>query len=165
MLEIEKIVGLQIGEMINPDFNEIATMLCQFHQIRKEGDQNLCHIDNNPRNYLYSEEKDQYFMIDFADCRMDYLEWDLTGFLLFWASMVNVRRFKDIVHEFLEGYLSKELFNDKRFADILKQNIKIFDLRRKKFNIREPLPNANAIENRLVLFNEMNSILKRKELK
>ncbi len=158
VLEIEYLDAIQIGEMKNPDFSHIAKLLHQFHLFKTDSDRVMCHIDNNPRNYLYDAKQERYYLIDFADSRMDYREWDLTGFLLFWAAMVQRERFKKIAFDFLNGYPALKLVEKQRFADILLENICLFDERRKRFNKLEPYPNPSFVENRsiiLAVFNEI----------
>ncbi|HNX00636.1 MAG TPA: phosphotransferase [Candidatus Cloacimonadota bacterium] len=164
ILEIELIDGVRIIDMDKPDFVAIAAMLDKFHQVQNIENKVLCHIDNNPRNYLYDRLHDKFLMIDFSDSRVDYPEWDVIGFLLFWASIVNRIRFKEIVKEFLTGYTISRLEDEKRFEYIYHQNIFIFDERRKKYNKQESLNNPDVIDNRKSILELYHRILHKEEM-
>ncbi len=128
------------------DFAPIARLHKRLHDQRREDGKALCHIDTNPRNYLY--DGGNWRMIDFADCAMDDPEVDAIHFLLFLASEYPSAGFIDAVRSYLRGFPEKYIRLDV-WNERLMEWIERFDERRRKFHSIEPSSNVKA--NRLWL--------------
>ncbi len=119
----------------NFDFALIARLHKRLHDQRREDGKALCHIDTNPRNYLY--DGNNWLMIDFADCAMDDPEVDAIHFLLFLASEYPETEFREVARSYLrgfpDGYLRLEIWNTR-----LKVWIERFDERRRTLHRIEP---------------------------
>lgn len=62
----------------------------------------LCHIDNQPGNLLWNGQR--YYLIDFADSRLDLPETDITHLLLFWTEEFGPEMFRSLAGEFVMAY-------------------------------------------------------------
>jgi tRNA A-37 threonylcarbamoyl transferase component Bud32 len=128
----------------------LALTIASFHAVTYLDGLCLCHIDNQPRNILHSPNG--YYLIDFADSRMDYPERDITHLLLFWAADMPSTLFKSSCTSFLKHYTKLVALTNDKWKQCLEKSITAFDTRRSLY--RKPggknAPEIQA-ENRLFL--------------
>lgn len=140
-LMLEYLEGQNIGEMDNPDFAEIAKIFLALHKLEYEGGKCICHLDNNPKNYLYSGGR--YFMIDFSEWEYGQPETDLIHFLLFWASIYDANTFNRAFRKLIDSYLIGGTINPLEWEIIIPEMITRFDRRRERFGKSESNPDVN----------------------
>jgi len=146
-LMLEYIDGISIVDMEQPDFIEIGKMIAQLHELENKDGKVICHIDNNPNNFLYSDSK--YFMLDFSEWKYDLPEKDLIHFLLFWASIYDKTRFAGSFEGIMQGYKSIGRINPLEWEMLIPEVIERFDSRRKYFGKQEK--NSDLKQNREIL--------------
>ena len=107
----------------------LAAAISAFHLATLSSDgQCLCHIDNQPKNILLSNN--EYCFIDFSDSRVDYPETDISHLLLFWAAEFEHQQFVDLSGSFITLYQRAIRLNSEQWQQSLLQSIARFDLRR-----------------------------------
>ncbi|MDP8267626.1 MAG: hypothetical protein P9L97_02745 [Candidatus Tenebribacter davisii] len=143
-LILEYIDGIPIIDLAQPNFEKITELMLKFHALESKGDKCLCHSDNNPKNYLYSNG--DYFMLDFSEWDYDYPESDIIHFLLFWASEYEYTKFKFVFEQVINTYRQKKIINPLEWQMILPEIIEKFDYRRKKFGKTKTHP--HILQNR-----------------
>ncbi|MCK4956206.1 MAG: phosphotransferase [Candidatus Cloacimonetes bacterium] len=148
-ITLQQIVGKTIFN-IQPDFQQVAQLFLQLHQFE---DKTLCMMDTNPNNIIFQQKENQYYLIDFSDWQYEHKEFDLIHFMLFWASIYNEKTFEQAARNFLDEYdkilkISRDIWKEK-----VLEIIDIFDERRRRFNRRINLPEADIEENRKFLLN------------
>lgn len=141
-LMLEYLEGENIGIMPQPDFGRIAELFLALHSIEQKKGKCICHCDNNPKNYLYSNGR--YYMIDFSEWEYDHPESDLIHFLLFWASIYAADRFSSAFRQLIGSYLRKGTINPMEWEMLIPEIIVRFDSRREKFGKSEPNPDVNT---------------------
>ncbi len=148
-LMLEYIDGIPIGELVQPDFSKIAEMYVILHSLEIKKGKCICHYDNNPKNYIFSDQK--YYMIDFSDWKYAPPETDLIHFLLFWASIYDKVKFKKAFRKLIDFYTKEGTINPVEWEFFIPEVIKRFDNRRKKFEKIEKNPdiliNRETIKN------------------
>ncbi len=121
------------------DFRPIARLHQKLHGLKQHDGLSLCHIDTNPRNYLY--DGNIWWMIDFEESQMSEPEEDAIHFLLFLASEYPSSMFRNAVRSYLsvfqEGYLRLD-----RWRSLFPVWIDRFDKRRKRYRDIEPSMDA-----------------------
>lgn len=147
MLVLEEIDGSRIGDLIYPDFSKLATLFFQLHSLERKNDHCICHIDNNPKNYLCDIKNHKYYMIDFSSWEFDYPETDLIHFLLFWASIFDHSTFTKAFEQFKNSYQACYAINPIQWEILLPDLIEKFDLRREKFGKYEYNPDTKKNRN------------------
>ncbi|MCF7858142.1 MAG: phosphotransferase [Candidatus Cloacimonetes bacterium] len=148
-LILEYIDGIPIFDMAEPDFVKITKLIMHFHSIEPQGNKCICHYDNNPRNFLFSNGK--YYILDFSEWIYDYPETDLIHFLLFCASEYNLSKFRKVFKQVTETYRSARMINPLEWELLIPEVIFRFDSRRKKFHKYKDNPDLS--ENRDFLKN------------
>ncbi len=148
-LMLEYIEGISIGDLAQPDFAHIAQIYAELHLLENKQGKRICHVDNNPKNYLFANNK--YYMLDFSDWDYKQPETDLIHFLLFWASIYNKVKFKLAFRQLMDGYMKKATINPLEWELLIPELIERFDGRRNKFGKRETNPdimiNRETIKN------------------
>jgi hypothetical protein len=132
-IEISRIFGNTYSGEKDLNFSEAGKLFSQLHSASKKGDMVICQLDTNPRNYLIEKDTGRYFMIDFSESAYQLPENDLFNFLLFWAAILRVEEFRSKNEDFLRGYGSWELLDEKRKETHFPIWIAEFDERRRKF--------------------------------
>jgi tRNA A-37 threonylcarbamoyl transferase component Bud32 len=143
-LILEYLDGQNIGELAEPDFARIAELFQRLHNLEQKDGRCICHRDSNPKNYLLADER--YFLIDFSEWEYDFPESDLIHFLLFWASILNRKKFELCFLSFLSSYKKSGYINPVQWEMLIPIKTSEFDSRRMKFGKIES--NADIIENR-----------------
>ena len=137
-LMLEYIDGTSIVDLLQPDFKCVAKIIATLHELENNAGKCICHIDNNPMNFILSKE--QYFMLDFSEWEYDLPEKDLIHFLLFWASIYDKNRFKETFRTTIDGYRNIRNINPLEWELLIPEVIERFDRRRRKFNKKEKNP-------------------------
>ena len=150
-LTIELIEGKTLGEIDNPDPRKLAHLFSKLHSL-EDKTRTICLVDTNPRNILIENDTDRYFFIDFSDWKVDYPESDLVNFLLFLASMQNIKKFQKFCKTFLKTYILYLPINHLLFSSLIPQKIVIFDQRRVKYGKIEKNLKSKQEINRKYLF-------------
>ena len=140
-LMLEHLEGQNIGEMESPDFGALAELLQALHKLEYDGGKCICHLDNNPKNYLFCGGR--YYMIDFSEWNYDHPESDLIHFLLFWASIYDAEAFRKAFRQLIDTYLNKGTINPLEWEMLIPEIIIRFDSRREKFGKSEPNPDVS----------------------
>ncbi|NQT65814.1 MAG: phosphotransferase [FCB group bacterium] len=148
-LILEYIDGIPIMDLEQPNFAKITELFINLHSLESKGSKSICHFDNNPKNYLFSNGK--YYMLDFSDWIYDYPETDLIHFLLFWASTYNFDKFKYAFEQVVNTYRSKRMINPLEWELMIPEIISRFDSRRREFGKKQNHPDIS--ENREMLKN------------
>jgi len=148
-LMLEYIEGIAIGNLAQPDFARIAQIYAELHLLENKQGKCICHVDNNPKNYLFADNK--YFMLDFSDWDYKQPETDLIHFLLFWASIHNKVKFKLAFRQLMDNYMKKATINPLEWELLIPELIERFDSRRNKFGKRET--NPDIMTNREIIKN------------
>jgi thiamine kinase-like enzyme len=111
----------------------------------------LCHIDNQPGNLLWNGQR--YYLIDFADSRLDLPETDITHLLLFWAEEFEPQRFRPLARNFLKAYrettgMRTHLWDQEVWNQCLEQSRRRFYERRLRYGKFKPkLPESQRLAN------------------
>ena len=137
-LMLEYIDGIPIGDLAQPDFACIAAIYAELHLLENIQGKCICHVDNNPKNYLFANNK--YYMLDFSDWDYKQPETDLIHFLLFWASIYNKVKFKLAFKQLIDSYMKKATINPLEWELLIPEVIERFDSRRNQFGKREINP-------------------------
>ncbi len=137
-LILQYIDGIPIGDLAEPDFAKIAEIYAALHKLENKNGKCICHVDNNPQNYLFCEGK--YFMIDFGEWEYDYPETDLIHFLLFWASIYSQAKFNIAFKKLMSAYLKKNTINPLEWEMLIPEMIAKFDNRRNRYGKLEVNP-------------------------
>ena len=114
----------------HPDL--MGTAIARFHQHSFDGNQALCHIDNQPRNILF--DGSGYWLVDFSDSRFEVPEYDLTHLFLFWVEEFPTPLMQNYVLSFLADYTELIQPRAQEWQASLAINIKRFAERRNRFN-------------------------------
>jgi len=149
-IKLQRIHGipyLDMPEGFNPDM--LAQTIAEFHLAALHNDKCLCHIDNQPRNILFSQNR--FYLIDFSDCRFDYPERDITHLLLFWAAEMPESSFIPMATGFIDTYRQLIPLSALRWQKCLLQSISAFDSRRLKYNKHGKNPIETQTANRNLL--------------
>ncbi len=115
----------------------------------------LCHIDNQPGNLLWNGQR--YYLIDFADSRLDLPETDITHLLLFWAEESEPQRFRSMARNFLTAYrettgMRTHLWDQEVWNQCLEQSRRRFYERRLRYGKFKPkLPESQRLANQELL--------------
>ena len=149
-IKIELIKGDTIINLQNPDFKMLAKLFYQLHTLE---DKTICLMDTNPKNFLYSIEKNRYFIIDFSDWQYADKEFDLIHFLLFWASLWRYERFYQVAKIFLTEYENYAVIKKSNWKTNVINVINIFDNRRQFHKKKEKTINNDTEKNREMLKN------------
>jgi Ser/Thr protein kinase RdoA (MazF antagonist) len=115
------------------DFRAVARLYARLHSQKKNGDMVLCQIDTNPQNIVYVNQSDRYYLVDFVDWRLEYAEYDLIHFLLFWAAVKTHDEYIQIEQELLKAYAACRYIDFERWKKLVPQVIKYFDERRQYY--------------------------------
>lgn len=146
--KIEGIPYLDVPELTDEMVIKLAKAISKLHSIARVDDIVLCHWDNQPRNILWSENKQKIFLLDFEDIRFAPPEADIAHLFLFWAEMMNASGFKQMTGLFLNNYKSLVSLSQARWKDELKKAKSRFDRRRKLYNKQERAMNPLKLESR-----------------
>ncbi|MBW6516158.1 MAG: phosphotransferase [Candidatus Cloacimonetes bacterium] len=159
-IEISYIKGNSLKDEIDFDFSKPAEQLAKLHKSTIKEGIVLCHLDNNPRNYLIEKETGKFYLIDFSESGYSLPENDLVNFLLFWAAILPPNRFQNAMQRFLEGYKSPELLDNKRQRSHFSQWINVFDVRRRKYCKNPGTKFAWQIDNRKYLLTNFYTLVR-----
>jgi len=149
--DFEYVESSHLWQLDNIDFQAIAELYCELHQLENKQDKVICQIDTNPRNIIYDKLNGRYYLIDFVDWRWEYPEFDLIHFLLFWAEVVSKVEFDDIQQSFLKSYKLKGEINSQRWGRLYPQVVHFFEDRRKLYGKSEKKFNPDQKTNRNLL--------------
>lgn len=157
-LELEMIDGETISYQNELDFSCFAYLFSVLHDRTRQSNKVLCHIDTNPKNYLFRKYDSRYFMIDFAESMYSVPEHDLFNFLLFLAAIYEPEKFEISCQRFLTSYGLKHLLDSAR-KDNFNLWIDIFDRRREMFNKGQTAVDNRQDLNRFLLTTSFYSFL------
>ena len=130
------------------DFGAVARLYGRLHSEEKSEEMVICQIDTNPQNIVYIEQSDRYYLLDFVDWRLEYAEYDLIHFLLFWAATKTNDEYIQIEQEFLNAYVTCRYIDYGRWQSLVPQVIKYFDERRQYYGKREKNMSSDSQVNR-----------------
>ena len=159
-LTLTKIGTTTIGEMNEPDFFALSRLFISFHELERKGNLTLCHWDCNPKNYLWDQDTNVYFMIDFSSWCYDFPITDLIKFMLFWASIYKKEKFEHVCSSFLNSYDYKISITNGKIEELFINLVDEFDTRRKTLNKIERNQNTDVKYNRKYLLKNMLSFYK-----
>jgi len=148
-LMLEYIDGIPLIDLLKPDFARVAELIAELHELENKSGKVICHIDNNPMNFIYS--KGMYYMFDFSEWEYDLPEKDLIHFLLFWASIYDTNKFESVHRSIINGYKKIGTINPLEWELLIPGVIERFDSRRRKFGKKEK--NPDIVENRELIKN------------
>jgi len=131
--------------------SKLAQAIGKFHSIQHLGDMVLCHWDNQPRNILWSAEKQKVWLVDFEDIRLAHPEGDIAHLFLFWAEVLDFASFKKDTCLFLSKYKAVVPLDYLRWKAEYRKAKARFDRRRKKYNKRSEFDNPDRNDNRKYL--------------
>lgn len=150
-LMLEYIEGISIIDLIQPDFSKLAYLFSELHALENKKGKKICLKDSNPRNFIYSEKLEKYYMLDFSEWEYDYPEADLIHFLLFWASIYSFERFEIIFNQFKNAYRMNLPINPIEWEMLLPEIVHQFDTRRHKYNKHQNPISKDVKANRKIL--------------
>jgi hypothetical protein len=130
---------------------KLAKTISRFHSVTYVDVKVLCHWDNQPRNILWNEQKQRFYLLDFEDIKLAAPEADLAHLFLFWAEVMSLDDFTSSVNTFLQHYKASVQLKQTRWKQELLKAKRRFDRRRKKHNKKEPVVNDDRLQNRLYL--------------
>jgi len=148
-IKLQRVEGLPY---LDTDFDAkgLAESLAAFHLASFDGDKCLCHIDNQPRNILTTQ--DRFWFLDFSDSRREYPEFDLCHLFLFWASDLPGEAFAHKLESFITAYNAYLPIRKEVWGDCLSRGIVVFDQRRNQY--QKPLgknPEQVVLQNRAAM--------------
>ncbi len=132
VLEIAYIDGVTIAPDSPESYSEIAEIYAKLHLATIKGEKVICHLDNNPANYIKEKSSGRYHMIDFSESGYSYPENDLVNFLLFRAPYFEPNEYEKYFSPFLSSYQAINLIEMKH-KGLIYDWIDIFDERRRKY--------------------------------
>jgi len=138
---------------------KLAKTIAKLQAVTRIDDCVLCHWDNQPRNILWSEKQQKYYLVDFEDIRLAHPEADIAHLFLFWAEIMSNPEFERNINSFFVHYKSAVPINILRWQAELKKAIIRFDRRRKKYNKAEPIANNDKQINRKYLINTKQGLI------
>ncbi len=106
----------------------LARTIASFHLSTRNGQNCLCHWDNQPRNILLGNGR--FHFVDFSDSRLARPEDDLTHLLLFWAGEFSADRMETLAAEFIAAYRTIQPLDPLQWKNSLANSILRFDQRR-----------------------------------
>lgn len=106
----------------------LARTIASFHLSTRNGQNCLCHWDNQPRNILFGNGK--FHFVDFSDSRLAKPEDDLTHLLLFWAGEFSADRMETLAEVFVAAYQNFQPLHEDHWQNSLAHSILRFDQRR-----------------------------------
>ncbi|MCF7913329.1 MAG: hypothetical protein K9M99_12430 [Candidatus Cloacimonetes bacterium] len=115
------------------DFGAVARLYSKLHSQQKKNDKVICQIDTSPQNIIYVDSSDSYFFIDFVDWRLEYAEFDLIHFLLFWAAVKEKQHYIQLQNDFVTGYIAERCIDTERWRKLVPKVIEFFDQRRQHY--------------------------------
>lgn len=145
---IEYIEGVSLLEIEFPDFAALADLFAQLHSLEGKGDKKICFYDSNPNNFIFNEQNNRYFMLDFSEWQYGYPEADLIHFLLFFASIYRADKFESTIYSFINKYKQLLPINPIEWEIQVQEQIVRFDSRREKYNKAEKIDNPDLNRNR-----------------
>jgi thiamine kinase-like enzyme len=151
LAEVDGIPYLDVPEITNEMIIKLAKTIGKLHSVARVDDKVLCHWDNQPRNILWDEKNQHFYLIDFEDIRFAPPEADITHLFLFWAEVMTTSEFTSCINLFIRNYKSSVALNQERWKIELKRAKSRFDRRRKKHNKKEPVGNTSKPANRRYL--------------
>lgn len=144
VLKLEYLEAKTILE-IEADFPQIAHLFFSLHKFEEN---TICLCDVNPKNILFDPASSRYFLIDFSDWQHQPKEYDLIRFLLFWASILPYEGFNEVANKFYHTYDELAKIDRNLWNVLLPIAIIEFDERRKNFNRRKAIEEAEPEKNR-----------------
>jgi len=148
---VDGIPYLDMQELSKAMITKLAQTISRFHAVMHLEDRVLCHWDNQPRNILWDEQKQHFWLIDFEDIRLAHPEADIAHLFLFWAEVMSLETFKNSVNTFLKNYRAVVALNNLRWKKELKNAKARFYRRRRKYDKQEPVFNIDRLQNRMYL--------------
>ncbi|MFO7659806.1 MAG: phosphotransferase [Candidatus Cloacimonadaceae bacterium] len=132
---------------------KLAQTISRFHNIIHLGDRVLCHWDNQPRNILWNEQKQKFYIVDFEDIRLARPEADLAHLFLFWAEVMSYKDFSRSVTILIKDYQKTRRLSAELWKTESRKARHRFDARRRRHNKLEKTNNPDRRKNRKLLIN------------
>ncbi len=128
--------------------SKLAQAVSRFHSLAALPEAVLCHWDNQPKNILWDETHRKIYLLDFEHIRFAAPESDLAHLFLFWAEALDAVQFREFTHVFLMEYMNHRKLNPQRWKGSVRNAIRRFDNRRRRYHKEEKSPCANRDQNR-----------------
>lgn len=150
---VEGIPYLDADSLTDIMISKLAQAINRFHNITCLEEKVLCHWDNQPRNILWNEKKQKYYLLDFEDIRLAPPEADLSHLLLFWAEEISHTEFSNAVSTIISQYQKTRKLSPAVWQKEARKARQRFDSRRKRHNKLEITDNPDRGKNRRLILN------------
>ena len=146
--KIDGIPYLDVPALTDTMVIKLAKTIAKLHSVTHLDDRVLCHWDNQPRNILWNDKQQKFYLVDFEDIRLAHPEADIAHLFLFWAENMDCETFTKYTNSFLYAYTEPVALNSQRWKRELHNAIQRFYRRRKRYG--KPIKTVTMINPRIV---------------